>query len=44
LASGFSITSKDDYDNMAKQFYVYEALYAFCKSVDKKEKLLSSRH
>ncbi|MFL6393385.1 MAG: chromate resistance protein ChrB domain-containing protein [Nitrososphaeraceae archaeon] len=44
LASGFSIISKDDYDNMAKQFYVYEALYAFCKSIDKKEKLLSSRH
>jgi hypothetical protein len=44
LASGFSIISKDDYDNMAKQFYVYDALYAFCKSNDKKEKLLSSRH
>jgi hypothetical protein len=44
LASGFTIISKDDYDNMAKQFYVYEALYAFCKSIDKKEKLLSSRH
>ncbi len=43
LASGFSITSKDDYDNMAKQFYVYEALYAFCKS-DNKENLLTSRH
>jgi hypothetical protein len=44
LASGFSIISKDDYDNMAKQFYVYDALYAFCKSKDKKEKLLTSRH
>jgi hypothetical protein len=43
LASGFSIISKDDHDNMAKQFYVYDALYAFCKS-DNKEKLLSSRH
>jgi hypothetical protein len=43
LASGFSIISKDDYDNMAKQFYVYDALYAFCKS-DNKEKLLTSRH
>src|SRR5918912_4558904 len=29
LASGFSIISKDDHDNMAKQFYVYDALYAF---------------
>jgi hypothetical protein len=43
LASGFSIISKDDYDNMAKQFHVYDALYAFCKS-DNKEKLLTSRH
>jgi hypothetical protein len=43
LASGFSIISKDDYDNMAKQFYVYDALYAFCKS-DNKENLLTSRH
>ena len=43
LASGFSIISKDDYDNMTKQFYVYDALYAFCKS-DNKEKLLTSRH
>jgi hypothetical protein len=44
LASGFGIISKDDYDNMAKQFYVYDALYAFCKSDNNKEKLLSSRH
>jgi hypothetical protein len=44
LASGFSIISKDDYDNMAKQFCVYDALYAFCKSKDNEEKLLTSRH
>jgi hypothetical protein len=44
LASGFGIISKDDYDNMAKQFYLYDALYAFCKSDNNKEKLLSSRH
>jgi hypothetical protein len=44
LASGFSIISKDDYDNMAKQFCVYDALYAFCKSKDNKENLLTSRH
>lgn len=44
LASGFSIISKDDHNNMVKQFYVYDALYAFCKSNDKKEKLLSSRY
>ena len=44
LAAGFSVISKDDYDNMAKQFHVYDALYAFCKSEEKREKLLSSRH
>ncbi len=45
LASGFSIIPKDDYDNMAKQFYVYDALYAFCKSNDNnKEKLFTSGH
>lgn len=32
VATGFSLTSKDDHDNMAKQFHVYDALYAFCKS------------
>ena len=41
IAAGFSINSLDDYDNMAKQFYVYDALLAYCKS-DKKA--ISSRH
>jgi hypothetical protein len=41
IAAGFSINSKDDYDNMAKQFYVYDALLAYCTS-DKKA--TSSRH
>ncbi len=41
IAAGFSLISKDDFDNMAKQFYVYDALYAYCKS-DKKA--ASSRH
>ena len=41
IAAGFSLISTDDYDNMAKQFYVYDALYSFCKS-DKKA--ASSRH
>jgi len=27
-----SLVSKDDHDNMAKQFYVYDALFAYCKS------------
>ena len=45
LAGGFGNILKDDYDNMAKQFYVYDALYAFCKSNDNnKEKLFTSGH
>jgi hypothetical protein len=41
IATGFSLISKDDYDNMTKQCYVYDALLAYCKS-DKKS--TSSRH
>lgn len=41
IAAGFSLVSKDDHDNMAKQCFVYDALLAYCKS-DKK--LTSSRH
>jgi hypothetical protein len=43
IAAGFNVISKDDYDNMAKQFPVYDALYAFSKA-DNKEKLLTSRN
>jgi hypothetical protein len=43
IAAGFSVTSKDDYDNMAEQFPLYDALFGFCKS-DHKDKLLASRH
>ncbi len=43
IAAGFNLISNDDYENMAKQFPVYDALYAFAKS-DNKEKLLTSRH
>lgn len=32
IASGFREISKDDLDNMSKQFHVYEALYAYCKT------------
>jgi hypothetical protein len=32
IATGFAMNSKDDYDNIAKQFHVYDALYAFCKA------------
>lgn len=31
MASGFRALAKDDYDNMAKQFPAYDALYAFCR-------------
>lgn len=31
IAEGFRLTSKDDYDNMKKQFAVYDALYAYFK-------------
>ncbi len=32
LATGFQATSKDDVDNMARQFPAYDALYEFCRS------------
>ena len=32
LAEGFRVIAKDDFDNMAKQFYVYDALYAFFRA------------
>jgi hypothetical protein len=41
IATGFGLISKDDHDNMAKQFCVYDALLAFCKS---NKKATSSRH
>jgi hypothetical protein len=41
IATGFSLISTDDHDNMTKQSYVYDALFAYCKS-DKKG--ASSRH
>ena len=31
IAHGFRLISKDDHDNMSKQFSVYDALYAFFK-------------
>jgi len=32
IAKGFRQISKDDYDNMKRQFPVYDALYALCKT------------
>lgn len=31
IAEGFRQISRDDRENMSKQFYVYDALYAYCK-------------
>lgn len=31
IANGFRLISKDDFDNMDKQFHVYDALYAHFK-------------
>jgi hypothetical protein len=31
IAEGFRQITKDDFDNMSKQFYVYDALYAYCE-------------
>jgi hypothetical protein len=31
-ATGFQATSKDDFENMARQFPAYDALYAYCKT------------
>ena len=43
IAAGFNAISKNDYDNMIKQFPVYDALYAFAKASNKKQ-FLTSRH
>jgi hypothetical protein len=32
LATGFQATSKDDFENMARQFPAYDALYAYCRA------------
>jgi len=32
VASGFRQISTDDFDNMRRQFPVYDALYAYCKT------------
>ncbi len=31
-ASGFREIARDDFDNMARQFPMYDALYAYCRS------------
>ncbi len=32
VASGFRNITRDDFDNMAKQFPVYDALYEYCRA------------
>jgi protein-tyrosine-phosphatase len=34
-ATGFQATSRDDFDNMARQFPLYDALYAYCGAQSK---------
>lgn len=36
LATGFQALAKDDFDNMAKQFPAYDALYAYCRATSKR--------
>jgi protein-tyrosine-phosphatase len=31
-ATGFQVISRDDFDNMARQFPMYDALYVFCRT------------
>ena len=37
IATGFQISSKDDFENMSRQFPMYDALYAFCRRKLEKE-------
>ena len=32
VATGFQATARDDFDNMKKQFPVYDALYDYCRA------------
>jgi hypothetical protein len=32
MATGFQAISKDDFDNMARQFPAYDALYEYCRT------------
>jgi hypothetical protein len=32
LATGFQALAKDDFENMARQFPAYDALYAYCRA------------
>ncbi len=38
LATGFQATSKDDFENMARQFPAYDALYASCRASEHRQR------
>lgn len=38
MAEGFRLITKDDFENMDKQLHVYDALYAFCKTILERKK------
>lgn len=38
IAEGFRLISKDDFENIEKQFAVYDALYTFCRMKIEQEK------
>jgi hypothetical protein len=37
LATGFQASSKDDFDNMVRQFPAYDALYAYCHGMTQRK-------
>jgi hypothetical protein len=37
LATGFQASSKDDFDNMGRQFPAYDALYAYCCGITRRK-------
>ena len=37
-ATGFQAISKDDHENMARQFPLYDALYAYCRAKGRVER------
>ena len=38
MATGFQATSKNDFDNMSRQFPAYDALYAYCRGKVERER------
>ncbi len=42
IATGFQLISTDDFDNMSKQWPMYDALYAFCRRKVQSKKPVSA--